>query len=110
MQQERGTASGGDAEIVRRFLAERFLFDPESPIDARASLLGEGVLDSTGAMELVLFLEESFGVTVEDEDLVPENLDSIERVVTFVARKRFGSGNPAALDALEGEGARASSR
>ncbi len=73
---------------VSRFLAERFLFDGEAPIGLDQSLLASGVLDSTGAMELVLYLEEEMGVEVRDEDLVPENLDSIERIVSFVERTR----------------------
>jgi acyl carrier protein len=99
MQRERGSSLNGDAELVRRFLAERFLFDADAAIEPSASLLGEGVLDSTGAMELVLFLEDSFRVTVDDEELVPENLDSIERVVAFVERKRARASLGRALDA-----------
>jgi acyl carrier protein len=87
MQEELG-APPADAEPIRRFLAERFLFDPDASIDVRSSLLGEGILDSTGAMELVLFLEEQFGIEVADNELVPANLDSIERIASFVARKR----------------------
>ncbi len=89
MQEERG-APTADAEPIRRFLAERFLFDPDASIDARSSLLGEGILDSTGAMELVLFIEEQFGIEVADHELVPANLDSIERIALFIARKRAG--------------------
>ncbi|MCE2883859.1 MAG: acyl carrier protein [Planctomycetaceae bacterium] len=87
MKEELGAVSA-DGESVRRFLASRFLFDPDAEIDPRASLLGEGVLDSTGAMDLVLFVEEEFGVGFADEELIPANLDSIERVVAFIARKR----------------------
>lgn len=97
MQEERGAVSV-DGESVRRFLAARFLFDPDAEIDPRASLLGEGVLDSTGAMDLVLFIEEEFGIGFADEELVPANLDSIERVVAFIARKR--STLPRSDDAL----------
>lgn len=114
MKNARQSAAGGDAETVRRFLAERFLFRPDAEIDPRASLLGEGVLDSTGAMELVLFIEQSFGVAVDDHELVPENLDSIEQVVSFVARKRLEMRAPARLEALDSrlkvEGSRASTR
>ncbi|MFM1868205.1 MAG: hypothetical protein RL591_1613 [Planctomycetota bacterium] len=90
MQEERG-APTADAEPIRRFLAERFLFDPDASIDARSSLLGEGILDSTGAMELVLFIEEQFGIEVADHELVPANLDSIERIALFVTQKRAGT-------------------
>ncbi|MEY2795080.1 MAG: hypothetical protein RIR10_796 [Planctomycetota bacterium] len=87
MQEERG-APTADAEPIRRFLAERFLFEPDASIDVRSSLLGEGILDSTGAMELVLFIEEQFEIEVADHELVPANLDSIERIASFIARKR----------------------
>ncbi|WP_447942445.1 acyl carrier protein, partial [Microbacterium aurum] len=51
------------------------------------SLIESGVIDSTGVLELIEFLEDEFGITVEDSETVPENLDTIERVVAFVARK-----------------------
>jgi acyl carrier protein len=53
-----------------------------------ASLLDLGVVDSTGVLEIMGFLESTFGVTVEDDEIVPENLDSIERIAAFVERKR----------------------
>lgn len=77
-------------ERIRTFLADRFLFDANAPIDPRASLMEAGILDSTGAMELVLFLEEEFKIRVADTELVPENLDSIERLAAFVGRKAAG--------------------
>lgn len=79
---------------VRRFLAERFLFDAEAAIPVDESLLSAGVLDSTGAMELVLYLEDEIGIEVRDEDLVPENLDTIARIAAFVTRKRAGAAAP----------------
>jgi acyl carrier protein len=51
------------------------------------SLLEAGVIDSTGMLEMVLFLEQHFGLKVEDRELVPENLDSMDRLVQFVGRK-----------------------
>jgi acyl carrier protein len=76
------------AERVRSFLADRFLFDPGAEIDPAQSLTNAGILDSTGAMELVLFLEEEFQIKVADTDLVPENLDSIQRITAYVQRKQ----------------------
>jgi len=49
--------------------------------------LEEGIIDSTGILELVTFLEEEYSITVEDEELVPENLDSINNVTAFLERK-----------------------
>ena len=46
-----------------------------------------GIIDSTGILEVIFFLEENFGIKVEDEEMVPENLDSIDNLVAFVARK-----------------------
>lgn len=75
-------------ERVRSFLGERFLFDPAAAIDPVQSLMKAGILDSTGAMELVLFLEEEFSIRVADTELVPENLDSLNNIAAFVARKK----------------------
>ncbi len=75
-------------EQIRAFVAENFLFsDDASVVDPKASLIGTGVIDSTGILELVTFVEDSFGVEVLDEDLVPDNLDSIERLAAYVQRK-----------------------
>jgi acyl carrier protein len=55
------------------------------------SLLEHGIVDSTGVLEVIAFIEEAFGVTVEDEEMLPDNLDSIERIAGFVARKKQAS-------------------
>jgi acyl carrier protein len=52
------------------------------------SLLEKGVMDSTGVLELISFLEREFEITLDDAEMVPENLDSVDRVVAFVERKR----------------------
>ena len=52
-----------------------------------ASLLEEGIMDSTGVLDLVMFIEETFGIVVKDEELIPENLDSVNKLVAFVERK-----------------------
>jgi acyl carrier protein len=77
----------GVIETLRHFLADRFLFDPDAHIDPEASLIGTGVLDSTGAMELVFFLEEKFGIEVADTELVPQNLDSLHKIGAYLERK-----------------------
>jgi len=76
---------------VRRFIVGNFLFGDEAGIPADdESLIGSGVVDSTGVLELVDFLEEDLGVTVADHETVPANLDSIENIVAFVVRKNAG--------------------
>jgi acyl carrier protein len=76
-------------EKIRDFITKNFLFDSsDSGLADSDSFLGKGIIDSTGMLELVAFLEESFGVRVEDEELVPENLDSVDRLADFITRKK----------------------
>ena len=70
---------------IRRFIADTFFMEGFAD---DASFLRDGIVDSTGMMELVLFLEQEFGVKVADNELVPANLDSVARVAAFVARKQ----------------------
>ncbi|RLC29206.1 MAG: acyl carrier protein [Deltaproteobacteria bacterium] len=72
---------------IRAFIVENFLFGSDDGLTDDASFLEEGIIDSTGILELVNFLEETFGISVEDEELVPENLDSINNVVAYLKRK-----------------------
>jgi acyl carrier protein len=74
---------------IREYIVENFLFGDSEPLgDDGQSLLESGILDSTGVMELVAFLEGDLGLTVADEELVPENLDSVDNLVAFVQRKQ----------------------
>jgi acyl carrier protein len=76
-------------EEIRRFLADIFfLGDDPSTLPGSKSLIEAGILDSTGILELIGFLEEQFGIRIEDDELIPENLDSVENIVRFVTRKR----------------------
>ena len=73
---------------VRRFIGENFLFrDDGDAITHDASLLDAGIIDSTGVLELVSFLETAFGIEVQDDEMLPENLDSIAAISNYVARK-----------------------
>jgi acyl carrier protein len=77
---------------IHGFLTKSFLFsDDPSVLDREASLLEQGIIDSTGVLELVCFLEQRFGIEVLDEELLPENLDSVKRIVAFVERKNVDS-------------------
>jgi acyl carrier protein len=76
---------------IRAFLVSNFLFGREEMLTDNAALLG-GVIDSTGAIQLVMFLQEKFGITVEDEEIaVPENFESLANVIAFVERKIHSS-------------------
>lgn len=74
-------------EKVEQFISEQFIFDQDKKITRDDSLLETGTIDSTGILELVLFLEEAFSIKVDDEDLIPDNLDSINRIANFVDGK-----------------------
>ena len=74
---------------IRTFIVENFLFgDDSQPLPADLSLIDNDLIDSTGILELVGFLEERFAITVADADIVPANLDTIERIAGFIARKQ----------------------
>lgn len=80
-------------EDVRQFVVENFLFGEDDPtLTNEDSLLDGGVIDSTGVLELVAFLEDRFQTAVADMELVPENLDSIRRIAQFIQRKQAGQG------------------
>ncbi|MGA6826501.1 acyl carrier protein [Nitrospira sp. NS4] len=73
---------------VRQYVLDKFLFGrTEVELSGDTSFLDSGIIDSTGVLELVAFLEEKFQVKVEDEDLIPANLDSVNAVTRFVERK-----------------------
>jgi acyl carrier protein len=72
---------------IRSFIAKNFYVPDGTTIADEASLLDQGVIDSTGVLEVIGFLEDSFHLTVEDIEMVPENLDSIDRLTAFVERK-----------------------
>ncbi|HSO59461.1 MAG TPA: acyl carrier protein [Desulfobacterales bacterium] len=72
---------------VRNFVVENFLFGNANGLADDTSFLEAGILDSTGVLEVVAFLEQQFGVRVDDDELTPENLDSISSIGAFVSRK-----------------------
>jgi acyl carrier protein len=72
---------------IRTFIVENFLFGQDEGLKDDTSFLDGGIIDSTGILELVNFLEEQFSIKVDDEELVPENLDSINNVVNYLQRK-----------------------
>ncbi len=78
---------------VRSFIVDNFLYGGEDGgLSLDASLLKRGVIDSTGVLELVAFLEERYGISVADDELVPDNLDSIMKISGFIAQKK-GNGS-----------------
>lgn len=75
-------------EQIRAFVAENFLFSANGfDLSDDASFLDEGVVDSTGTLELVMFVEETFGIEVGDHEIEPENFDSVNKLAAYIARK-----------------------
>jgi acyl carrier protein len=71
---------------IRTFVIEQFLSGNASKLRADGSLLGD-VIDSTGVIALVAYLQERFGITVEDDEVLPSNLDTISNLVAYVSKK-----------------------
>ena len=76
---------------VRRFIEDNFIMGARAvPLADGDSFLEHHVLDSTGFLELITYLEETFSIKVGDDEMIPENLDSLDSIVQFLARKRAG--------------------
>ena len=75
---------------IRVFIKENFLLDFKlKESNDNDSFFKKGIIDSTGIFELVSFIEATFGVKVEDEELVPDNLDSVNKIAAFIAKKKL---------------------
>lgn len=73
---------------VRQFIIENFIFDDQAEaIGDDDSFLDRGIIDSTGILEVVNWVQEEFGIEVDDMELVPENLDSVNRLAAFIQKK-----------------------
>jgi acyl carrier protein len=74
---------------LRGYILENFLFtNDDAALSSSDSFMAKGILDSTGIIEVILFMEEEFGVKVADEEMTPENLDSVTKLVAFIERKQ----------------------
>lgn len=77
-----------ERQILRKFILEDYLFtDDELALRDDTSFLEEGILDSMGILEILMFLEEQFEVKVGEDEMIPENLDSIDNLLVYIARK-----------------------
>ncbi len=75
-------------EQIKQFFEDNFMAEFDDSFTEKSSLLENGIIDSTGVLELVLFLEENFGIKVEDDELIPENLDSLSNIENFIKSKK----------------------
>jgi len=79
---------------VRTYILENYLFtNDESELDSNDSFLEQGIIDSTGILEIILFLEEEFKIKVTDKEMVPDNLDSVVNIVNFIETKQAEGNN-----------------
>jgi len=74
-------------EDINKFIIDNFLFGDDNNIKNDASLLENGIIDSTGVLELISFLEETYEITIEDDEMIPENLDSMDNINNFLKKK-----------------------
>jgi len=73
---------------IKQFICTNFYVADAAGLSTEASLLDNGIIDSTGVLEVIGFLENTFAIQVEDAEMVPDNLDSIDKIAEFVARKK----------------------
>ncbi|HQP30238.1 MAG TPA: acyl carrier protein [Deltaproteobacteria bacterium] len=75
-------------DVISQFIKDNFITGRSTVLlDGSLSLIDSGIMDSTGVLELVEFLEATYAITIEDEDLVPENLETIDNMVAFLKTK-----------------------
>lgn len=72
---------------IRKFIEDNFILERDDHLGEEDSLLEKGIIDSTGVLELVAFIEETYAFKIQDEELVPDNLDSICKISQFVQNK-----------------------
>lgn len=83
---------------VHDYVAQNFIFDAHTMLGDDQSLLGSGVIDSTGILELIAFVEGEFGIHFEDAELVADNFDSVNKVAASIVRKITTDGAPHHVD------------
>ena len=76
-----------DVETVRNFIIDNFLFGDGNGFTEEISFLEEGLIDSMGILELITFLEETFHINIKDDELLPQNLDSLNKITKFLDNK-----------------------
>ena len=72
---------------IKNFIVDNFLFGDGEHLENNTSFMENGIIDSTGILELVSYLEKTFNIKIQDDELLPENLDSIDNAVSFLSRK-----------------------
>ena len=76
------------SDKLKEFFKENFMVDLDSDLSDDKSFLENGIIDSTGVLELVTFIEEAFSVKIEDDEIIPDNLDSLENIIKYINQKK----------------------
>ena len=87
MTSNEGNIQANYVDEIREFVVNNFLFGDGENLKDDTSFLDEGIIDSTGILELITFLEERYTITIGDDEVVPENLDSLQNVARFLKVK-----------------------
>ena len=87
MTSNEGNIQANYVDEIREFVVNNFLFGDGENLKDDTSFLDEGIIDSTGILELITFLEEKYTITIGDDEVVPENLDSLQNVAQFLKTK-----------------------
>lgn len=74
-------------QTIRSFIVDTFLFGDDSVLKEETSFLQNGIIDSTGILELITFLEQQYSIKIQDDELIPQNLDSLKNIGQFLDRK-----------------------
>ena len=85
--ERRSRIGSGLERTVREFVIKNFIFEDDGSLTPETSFLDNGIIDSTGVLELIAFVEETYGIKVEDHEIIPENFDSIRNIASFVERR-----------------------
>ena len=76
------------AQEIKDFVVTNFLFGDAGTLQNDTSFLSSGIIDSTGMLEMIMFLENTYDIKIEPAEMIPDNLDSVDRIVQFLGRKK----------------------
>ena len=79
-------------EKTKEFIIDTFLYGDETDMNNDTSFIGTGIIDSTGILELLAFVEETFDIKVEDDELLPDNFDSLNKIESYLKTKLNSNG------------------
>jgi acyl carrier protein len=77
-----------DKDKLRQFILNNFVKDRGGVLEDNTSLTDEGLIDSTGVLEIAAFIEDVFGITIEDEEIIPANFESVDSLFNYIQSKQ----------------------